>query len=130
MAATMNADDFRRIALGLPDAVEGEHMAHPDFRIRKPGGLGKGKIFATLDAPEKGWGMVKLTPQQQRRLLKSHPGIFKPASGAWGAAGATHVRLGRGGVNKKTLLAALLMAWCNTAPKKMVEELGNEPRKP
>jgi hypothetical protein len=35
----MRADDFRRIALAMTDAVEGAHMGHPDFRV-------KGKIFA------------------------------------------------------------------------------------
>ena len=29
----MNADSFRKIALGFPDAVEFEHRAHPDFRV-------------------------------------------------------------------------------------------------
>ena len=28
----MTAKDFRRIALGLQGTIEGEHMAHPDFR--------------------------------------------------------------------------------------------------
>jgi hypothetical protein len=39
----MTEDDFRRLALGLPEAVESAHMAHPDFREG-------GKIFATLRA--------------------------------------------------------------------------------
>ena len=29
-----NASDFRRIVLGMRDAIEGAHMGHPDFRIR------------------------------------------------------------------------------------------------
>jgi len=37
----VTADDFRRIALELPEASENAHMGHPDFRVR-------GKIFATL----------------------------------------------------------------------------------
>ena len=28
----MTPEDFRRIALGMQGAAEGEHMAHPDFR--------------------------------------------------------------------------------------------------
>ena len=35
--------EFRRIALGMKDAVEGAHMGHPDFRVN-------GRIFATLHA--------------------------------------------------------------------------------
>jgi len=37
----LKPNDFRRIALGLSDAGEGSHMAHPDFRVN-------GRIFATL----------------------------------------------------------------------------------
>ena len=33
-------------------------MGHPDFRV-------KAKIFATLGYPDAGFGMVKLTPEQQ-----------------------------------------------------------------
>jgi hypothetical protein len=40
----MTPDEFRRLALALPEAVESEHMGHPDFRVRK-------KIFATLCRP-------------------------------------------------------------------------------
>ena len=37
----MTANEFRELALALPEAVEAAHMDHPDFRVR-------GKIFATL----------------------------------------------------------------------------------
>jgi hypothetical protein len=39
----MTPNEFRRIALGMEGAVEGEHMAHPDFRAN-------GRIFATISA--------------------------------------------------------------------------------
>ena len=29
----MTADDFRRIALSLPEVLESAHMDHPDFRV-------------------------------------------------------------------------------------------------
>jgi hypothetical protein len=29
----MTPDDFRRLALSFPDAVESSHMGHPDFRV-------------------------------------------------------------------------------------------------
>jgi len=47
----MSPDQFRRIALTLPDAVEGSHQGHADFRVRK-------RIFATLGYPDDAWGMV------------------------------------------------------------------------
>lgn len=50
----MTAQEFRELALGLPEAIESGHMGHPDFRVR-------GKIFATL-GPKEAWGMAKLTP--------------------------------------------------------------------
>ena len=82
----MTADQFRRIALSLPDVEERSHMGHPDFRV-------KGKVFATLGHPDDGWGMVKLTPAQQRMYVEAAPKAFMPAKGAWGLQGSTMVRL-------------------------------------
>ena len=74
------------MALEIPGAIEQSHMNHPDFRVG-------GKIFATLGAPDKNWGMVKLAPEQQRAFIEKAPGVFKPCSGAWGRQGATNVYL-------------------------------------
>ena len=82
----MTNDEFRKMALEIPTAVEQSHMNHPDFRIA-------GKIFASLGAPDANWGMVKLTPAQQRAFIEKAPEVFKPCSGAWGRAGATNVYL-------------------------------------
>jgi hypothetical protein len=82
----MIADEFRKLALEIPNAVEQSHMNHPDFRVG-------GKIFASLGVPDENWGMVKLTPEQQRELIKNTPEIFKPCSGRWGRQGATSVYL-------------------------------------
>lgn len=111
----MTEATFRRIALDLPETEEREHMHHPDFRV-------KGKIFATLRSPEKGWGMVKLPLAEQKRYLKAQPGVFVGAKGAWGAAGCTHVHLKD--VDRATLKRAILAAWRNTAPKPLVDALG------
>jgi hypothetical protein len=101
--------DFRRIALRLPEATEGAHMGHPDFRVRN-------KIFASLGVPDAAWGMVKLTPEQM--LIAAEPAACKLAAGAWGWRGATHVRLAA--VDAPTLRSALTMAWRNVAPKELV----------
>src|SRR5690349_7502926 len=98
----MTADEFRKLALALPETTEGEHMDHPDFRVG-------GKIFATLDSPEEGWGMVKLDLDTQEEYLEAHPDVFVPAKGAWGMAGATHVKLDA--VSKTLARAALQAAW-------------------
>jgi hypothetical protein len=103
----MSPDGFRRIALGMKDALEGAHMGHPDFRVN-------GKIFATIH-PDHRWGMVVLTPEQQQEFVRDHPATFAPENGAWGRAGCTKVRLDS--VEEDTLGEAMTLAWQNTVNK-------------
>ena len=107
----MTAEEFRSIAISLPEALEDEHMGHPDFRVR-------GKIFATL-GPEERWGIVKLTPEQQATFMQAEPDVFQPIKGAWGRRGCTQIHLAA--ATEETVMPALLAAWRNTAPKKLVE---------
>ncbi len=109
----MTAQGFRRIALSMPEALESAHMDHPDFRVR-------GKIFATLAYPDKGWGMVKLSPEQQQEFVQDHPLAFVPVKGAWGRKGATSVRLTK--ADAITLRRAMVAAWCGTAPKALAAQ--------
>jgi hypothetical protein len=97
------------MALEIPASIERSHMHHPDFRVA-------GKIFASLGAPDKNWGMVKLTPQQQRAFIKEAPKVFKPCSGAWGRQGATNVYLAI--ADPRIVRAALDAAAKNVASKK------------
>lgn len=106
----MTEDDFRQLALSFPEAAEASHMGHADFRAR-------GKIFATLGSPREGWGMLKLTPEEQKQWMELLPGVFTPAAGAWGRRGCTHVELER--VDSETLQDLMLAAWRNVAPKKL-----------
>src|SRR5271165_786132 len=101
----MTADDFRSLALTLPEAVESAHMNHPDFRVR-------GKIFATLSADGE-WGMVKLTPEQQKQFVHLEPDIFAPVKGGWGLRGATRVDLAA--ATEDIVRQALIAAWRNVA---------------
>ena len=104
----MTQDDFRRLALSLPDTAEAEHMHHPDFRVA-------GKIFATLAYPSDDLGMVKLTPEQQHEFLQRDGSAFVPVPGAWGRQGCTHERLRSA---KKTIVReAMQLAWRNAAEK-------------
>ena len=105
----MNTDDFRQMALSFPGAVESAHMNHPDFRVN-------GKIFATLDHPSEGWGMVKLPPDQQESFVQLKPSAFVPVKGAWGKQGATSVRLDS--VKEESLRGALTLAWQYVSQKK------------
>jgi|SRR5688572_2224042 hypothetical protein len=106
----MIAENFRRLALLLPEAIEHSHMGHPDFRVR-------GKIFATLGYPDDGRAMVKLTHEQQDALTAARPDVFSAVPGGWGKRGATYVTLEV--ADEVTVSDALLMAWLNTAPKRL-----------
>jgi hypothetical protein len=105
----MTVDDFRRLALALPESTEAAHMAHPDFRVRN-------KIFATL-WPKEGRGVVMLTPEQQKVLIELKPVAFSPVPGGWGRRGSTNVNLEA--ADEMSLTSALLMAWRNKAPARM-----------
>jgi hypothetical protein len=109
-------NQFRRIALSLPEAVEGAHMGHADFRVG-------GKIFATLGHPDPAYGMVQLKPDQQALLVETSPKVFTPVPGGWGHQGSTHVRLAA--ADAMTLKNALTMAWTNRAPKKRLAHVEN-----
>ena len=104
----MTANEFRRIALGMKDAVESAHMGHPDFRVN-------GRIFATLHADNR-YGMVKLTPEQQERFVRDAPKAFAPESGTWGLQGCTAVRLDS--VDEEMLGEAMTLAWRNCGEKR------------
>jgi hypothetical protein len=108
----LSPDQFRALALALPETAEGSHMDHPDFRVA-------GRTFASLH-PKEPWGMVKLTPEQQARWLKAGPSAFAPVNGAWGRAGATYIILKA--AKKTSARLALMEAWRNTAPKKLAEQ--------
>jgi hypothetical protein len=109
----MTPDGFRRLALGLPETSEVGHMGHPDFRVG-------GKIFATLGYPDGGWGMVKLTPDQQEAFVAAQPDVFAPVKGGWGRGGATNVKLKS--AKTRNLRLALTLAWRNVAPRKLLEK--------
>ena len=107
----MTPDEFRALALGLPEAVEQEHMNHPDFRVGK-------RIFATLGAPDDEFGMVRLTPEDQQHFCEKFPGVFKPVPGGWGRQGCTHVKLAD--AREEMVIPALRLAWRRVAPKKLL----------
>jgi hypothetical protein len=104
----MLSKDFRRMALGMTGASEGAHMGHPDFRAN-------GQIFATLHAGDR-FGMVKLSPEEQRRFTREHPAAFTPENGAWGRQGCTRVTLEA--IDPETLGEAMTLAWQHTAREK------------
>jgi hypothetical protein len=109
------------MALSLPEVTESAHMGHPDFRVEN-------RIFATLGYPARGWGMVKLTTEQQDWLVRAEPKVFTPVVGAWGRAGNTNVKLRA--ARKGMVREALMTAWRNRAPKRLIlPEASAAPRK-
>ena len=77
-------------------------MGHPDFRV-------DGRIFATLGHPRAGWGMLKLSPEDQEFLIRAYPDIFVPVNGAWGKAGCTNLQLRKAPAG--VVREALTFAW-------------------
>ena len=107
----VTGDDFRRIALSLPGAIESSHMGTVDFRV--------GWIFATLGYPDTSFGMVKLTPERQEMLIAAEPAIFQPVKGGWGKGGATLLRLEA--CDEATATSALTAAWRGVASKTLLK---------
>jgi hypothetical protein len=105
--------EFRRMALSFPETEARTHMGHPDFRVA-------GKIFATLGYPDRGSGMVKVTPIEQRMFVEAEPKAFSPCAGAWGRKGSTSVQLSA--VKKSTLRRAIAAAWELAAPPRLTRE--------
>jgi hypothetical protein len=112
----MTPQDFRELALSLPESAEGAHMGHADFRIR-------GKIFATL-GPDEVWGMAKLSPAQQALFVRTEPKVFEPVQGAWGRRGCTYIHLAA--ASEPSVRQALVAAWRNTAPKHLAQQLDEQ----
>ena len=111
----MKAKDFRKLALALAEVEESAHMGRPDFRVR-------GKIFATLGAPDDDWGMVKVPPTMQASLIAAEANAFRSCNGAWGRSGCTLVQL-------SAAQASLVRAALEAAHQRAVEEARPKRRK-
>ncbi|HLJ76857.1 MAG TPA: MmcQ/YjbR family DNA-binding protein [Acidobacteriaceae bacterium] len=110
----MTPDEFRNLALALPDAQECAHSNHPDFRVG-------GRIFATLGYPDEAWAMVKLFPDQQAAFIATAPKAFSPVKGAWGKQGCTSILLAK--AKKRKVQEALHAAWRKTAVHTAIRKL-------
>jgi hypothetical protein len=98
----MTPDDFRRIALSLPDAEESSHMGAADFRVG-------GRIFATLASVKQGYGNLQLTLEQQAQFVEELPEVFLVIPGGWGRMGMTHIILAK--ASEDILTGALQCAY-------------------
>jgi hypothetical protein len=96
----MTPDDFRRLALSQPKAVEVYCVLR--------------RSFASLGGPAESVATVRLTSEQQAMFIDASPKIFVPASGGWGRPGATNVVLAY--AHEAIVESALAVAWRNIVP--------------
>src|SRR5262245_14964316 len=108
----MTERTFRRIELGMSDAVGGADLGPPDFRVH-------GRIFATLQ-PSRNCGMVNVTPEQQLRLIREAPATFSPEAGAWGRQGCTRVHLEV--ADEEIVGEAMTLAWQKTVASRRARQ--------
>ena len=106
----MTPNQFRKAALGFPEATEGSHHGHPDFRVG-------GKIFATLGYPNNKSAVVMLGPDDQKFFVQQFGEMYAPVAGAWGKSGSTQIHLPAARMFQ--VRDALQIAWERRAPKRL-----------
>jgi hypothetical protein len=104
----IDPDEFRALALALPEAIEEPHFDRPSFRVRK-------RIFATLRPAER-LAVLKLSRTAQEALVASAPQTY--ALTPWAHQGWTSVDLRRADAAELRELVA--EAWAEVAPKRLV----------
>jgi hypothetical protein len=109
----MAPDEFRAIALSLPEAVEVPHFGRPSFRVRS-------RIFATL-RPDEQRAVLKLSRLAHEALVTSDPATF--AATPWAHQGWTSVDLRR--ADDAELRELVAEAWAEVAPKRLVAAFGS-----
>jgi hypothetical protein len=114
----MTPDDFRRIALSMPEAVEVYRRGHSEFRVER-------KTFASLEGPGDSFAMVNLTSEQQAMFMDAAPRTFVPVPGGWGRLGSTNVVLAN--ATEEIVESALAAAWRNAAPKSVLKRVDGPP---
>ena len=104
----MRYDEFRRLCLALPEAVEQETWGEATFRVR-------GRIFA-MGAPEGTHVSVKASLDDQAGLVEMDPKTFE-ISAYTGRFGWVSVRLSR--LSRAMGEKLVRNAWERTAPKRL-----------
>jgi hypothetical protein len=106
----MNGDQFRKLALSLPDTAQAPHFDRTAFRTPR-------RIFATLGPDGRSVNLL-LEPDQQTALVESHPEAFQPIAGGWGRQGWTTMTLAEVSVAEAKSVVADAHALANVAPRK------------
>jgi hypothetical protein len=95
-------------------------MNHPDFRLNN-------QIFATLSGEKKGYGVLKLTLDQQAAFVADQPHIFSPVQGGWGRMGMTYIHLKE--ADESIMAGALKTAYQNLQAKQSQKKSLKNPAK-
>ena len=111
----MTVDEFRRLALSFPLAIEKPHFDRASFRVDAP----RGKTIATL-LESAGTANVLLSVDEQDMLIAAEPTIFSKVPNKWGDKGATTIALCN--ANHLTVKSALKLSWHHAAPPRLHPE--------
>ena len=106
----VSIDTFRKLALSFPEATEEPHFEKTSFRVKK-------KIFATYDDIKKR-ACIKLSEIDQDIFSSTDKTIIFPVDNKWGKQGWTLIQMTK--VRKELFMDALTTAYCEVAPKKLV----------
>jgi hypothetical protein len=101
------AKDFRRIALSLAGTTEAPHFERTAFKVHR--------IYATLAANGRTANLM-FAPDEQALKCQVAPDAFSAIPNAWGARGATTVKLSA--VTVAELRDALQMVWQHALPRR------------
>ena len=105
-------NEFRSLALSLPETEEKETWNQPTFRVG-------GKIFAWLGKPNRPAG-IKLSQEEREELIASDPQKFfmvaEDTKGPW-------MRVDHEAIDADEMLELLTDAWRNVAPKRVAKQL-------
>lgn len=108
----MTVDEFRTLALSLPQVIEKPHFERASFRVDTP----RGKTVATLLEKDAS-ANVFLSVEEQEMLIGAEPEIFSKVPNKWGDKGATTITLAR--TDETTARSALTLSWKHAAPAKL-----------
>lgn len=106
-------DTFREIALSFPEVTEEPHFEKTSFRVKK-------KIFATYDDKNKR-ACIKLSPIDQSIFSAADNTIIFPVDNKWGKQGWTLIEMNK--VREDLFIDSLKTAYCETAPKKLADQI-------
>jgi hypothetical protein len=114
----MTPDDFRRIALSMPEAAEVYRRGQFEFRVERT-------TFGSLGGSADTVATLYLTSEQQSVFMHAAPKVFISVPGGRGRLGGTNVVLGS--ADEATVESAVEAAWRNAAPRSVLKRIDKLP---